>query len=123
MTICSNHPDPWIRKRANDLMREAGLDVYDPTELIPFDDAQFAQKAKQAWRKQAMFFRLSLCALVASVLLLAGLLLTTPQKKVVFVVDEVVAPNGRPISASQGQQVIPRGSFIHGHYENRPAPN
>lgn len=31
MRICSKHTDPDLRRRANQLLREAGCDVYDPT--------------------------------------------------------------------------------------------
>lgn len=109
MQICSKHPDPWIRKRANELMREAGLDVFDPTEPVPYE--QFAQNTRHEWQKQRMFFRLSLCALVVNVGMLAALMLTSPQTKVVFVAERVVAPNGESIPVSQGPLVIPKGSM------------
>lgn len=55
-TVCSKHTDPTLRARANQLLREAGCDVFDPDAHV--SRADFFDMAFRVQRQNALYSRL-----------------------------------------------------------------
>lgn len=47
-TVCSNHTDPDLRQRANRLLRDAGCNVYDPTDRRDVMDREMRFRQEHA---------------------------------------------------------------------------